>query len=133
SSGLQAIAIAAQRVIVDRVPVMVAGGLESISCVQNETNTHMRTDPWLVEHKPAIYASMLETAETVAKRYGLPREKQDEYGVRSQPRATASQEAGRFKQEIVPFKTTMAVSDQESGCNATCAVTVAFGVGMRAH
>src|SRR5207302_4072955 len=60
SSGLQAIAIAAQRVIVDKVPIMVAGGLESISCVQNETNTHMRTDPWLVEHKPAIYASMLE-------------------------------------------------------------------------
>src|SRR2546421_11546361 len=62
SSGLQTIAMAAQRVIVDRVPVLVAGGLESISCVQNEMNAHMRKDPWLVENKPAIYASMLETA-----------------------------------------------------------------------
>src|SRR5206468_2089357 len=87
SSGLQAIAMAAQRVIVDRVPVMVAGGLESISLVQNELNTHMRTDPWLVEHKPAIYWSMLQTAEQVAKRYNISRERQDEYGVRSQVRA----------------------------------------------
>jgi len=131
SSGLQAIAIAAQRVIVDRVPVMVAGGLESISCVQNETNTHMRTDPWLVEHKPAIYASMLETAETVAKRYGIPREKQDEYGVRSQQRATAAQEAGRFKEEIVPFQTTMAVADKESGRISTREVTLASDEGIR--
>jgi acetyl-CoA C-acetyltransferase len=131
SSGLQAIAIAAQRVIVDRVPVMVAGGLESISCVQNETNPHMRKDPWLAEHKPAIYASMLETAETVAKRYGIPREKQDEYGVRSQQRATAAQEAGRFKQEIVPFKTTMAVADKESGRISTREVTLASDEGIR--
>src|SRR5256885_10572521 len=108
SSGLQAIAMAAQRVIVDRVPVMVAGGLESISCVQNETNAHMRKDPWLVEHKPAIYSSMLETAPTVAKRDGISRSKPDEYGVRSQQRATAAQEAGRVKQEIGPLKTVMA-------------------------
>jgi len=131
SSGLQAIAIAAQRVIVDRVPVMVAGGLESISCVQNETNKHMRADPWLVEHKPAIYDSMLETAETVAKRYGISREKQDEYGVRSQQRATAAQEAGRFKEEIVPFKTTMAVADKESGRIGTREVTLASDEGIR--
>src|SRR5919205_2194 len=77
SSGLQTIAMAALRVVVDRVPVMVAGGLESISCVQNEANRHMARDPWLLEHKPSIYDSMLETAETVAKRYGIPREKQD--------------------------------------------------------
>src|SRR4051812_42015078 len=115
SSGLQTIAMAAQRVIVDRVPVLVAGGLESISCVQNELNRHMGRDPWLLDHKPAIYVSMLETAENVAKRYGIPREKQDEYGVRSQQRATAAQEAGRFKDEIVPFKTVMAVADKESG------------------
>src|ERR1700694_381720 len=69
SSGLQTIAMAAQRVIVDRVPVLVAGGVESISCVQNEGNRHMARDPWLVEHKPAIYDSMLQTAETVSKRY----------------------------------------------------------------
>src|SRR3954452_21404765 len=72
SSGLQAIAMAAQRVIVDKVPVMVAGGLELISSVQQELNRHMYADPWLVEHKPAIYMSMLETAENVARRYGIP-------------------------------------------------------------
>src|SRR6185295_17896682 len=74
SSGLQAIAMAAQRVIVDRVPVIVAGGVESISCVQNESNPHMRREHWLTEHKPEIYWPMLDTAETVAKRYGIPRE-----------------------------------------------------------
>src|ERR1700744_6454436 len=84
SSGLQTIAMAAQRVMVEKVPVLVAGGLESISCVQNEANTHMRTDPWLIEHKPQIYWSMLQTAEKVAQHYEIPRERQDEYGVRSQ-------------------------------------------------
>src|SRR5712664_701008 len=115
SSGLQTIAMAAHRVLVDRVPVLVAGGVESISCVQNEANTHMAHDPWLLEHKPAIYDSMLQTAETVAERYGIPREKQDEYGVRSQQRAAAAQAAGRFKDEIVPFTTVMAEADRESG------------------
>jgi acetyl-CoA C-acetyltransferase len=131
SSGLQTIAMAAQRVIVDRVPVLVAGGLESISCVQNELNRHMGRDPWLLDHKPAIYVSMLETAENVAKRYAIPREKQDEYGVRSQQRATAAQEAGRFKDEIVPFKTMMAVADKESGRIATREVTLASDEGIR--
>jgi acetyl-CoA C-acetyltransferase len=91
----------------------------------------MRKDPWLVEHKPAIYQSMLETAETVAKRYGISREKQDEYGVRSQQRATAAQEAGRFKEEIVPFKTTMAVADKESGRISTREVTLGSDEGIR--
>ncbi|MFL5360191.1 MAG: acetyl-CoA C-acyltransferase [Myxococcales bacterium] len=131
SSGLQTIAMAAQRVIVDRVPVLVAGGLESISCVQNELNRHMGRDPWLLDQKPAIYLSMLETAENVAKRYGIPREKQDEYGVRSQQRATAAQEAGRFKDEIVPFKTVMAVADKESGRITTREVTLASDEGIR--
>ncbi|HVI24522.1 MAG TPA: acetyl-CoA C-acyltransferase [Myxococcales bacterium] len=131
SSGLQTIAMAAQRVIVDRVPILVAGGLESISCVQNELNRHMSRDPWLVDHKPAIYLSMLETAENVAKRYGIPREKQDEYGARSQQRATAAQEAGRFKDEIVPFKTVMAVADKESGRITTREVTLASDEGIR--
>src|SRR5204863_5014160 len=112
SSGLQAIAMAAQRVIVDRVPVMVAGGLESISCVQQELNQHMFEDPWLLEHKPAIYMSMLETAENVAKRYRISREKQDEYGARSQQRAAAAQAAGKFADEIVPFTTLMGVADK---------------------
>src|SRR5499427_539337 len=109
SSGLQAIAIAAQRVIGDRVPVVVAGGLESISCVQNEANSHMARDPWLVAHKPAIFDSMIQTAETVAKRYAIDRVKQDEYGARSQQRAAAAQAAGRFKEEIVPMTTVMAL------------------------
>ena len=131
SSGLQTIAMAAQRVIVDRVPVVVAGGLESISCVQNERNGHMARDPWLVEHKPAIYDSMLQTAENVARRYGIPREKQDEYGVRSQQRAAAALAAGRFKDEIVPFPTLMAVADKESGKLGTREVTLSADEGIR--
>jgi acetyl-CoA C-acetyltransferase len=131
SSGLQTIAMAAQRVLVDRVPVVVAGGLESISCVQNERNGHMARDPWLVEHKPAIYDSMLQTAENVSKRYGIPREKQDEYGVRSQQRAAAALAAGRFKDEIVPFTTVMAVADKESGKLGTREVTLSADEGIR--
>ena len=131
SSGLQTIAMAAQRVIVDRVPVVVAGGLESISCVQNERNGHMARDPWLLEHKPAIYDSMLETAENVARRYGIPREKQDEYGVRSQQRAAAALAADRFKDEIVPFTTVMAVADKESGKLGTREVTLSADEGIR--
>ena len=131
SSGLQTIAMAAQRVIVDRVPVVVAGGLESISCVQNERNGHMARDPWLVEHKPAIYDSMLQTAENVARRYCIPREKQDEYGVRSQQRAAAALAAGRFKDEIVPFTTVMALADKESGKLGTREVTLSADEGIR--
>ncbi len=131
SSGMQAIAVAAHRVIVDRVPVMVAGGLESISCVQNEGNRHMARDPWLLEHKPAIYDSMLQTAETVAKRYKIPRDKQDAYGARSQQRAAAAQTAGRFADEIVPFKTVMAVADKESGRLLTREVTLSTDEGIR--
>jgi acetyl-CoA C-acetyltransferase len=131
SSGLQAIAMAAQRVMVDRVPVMVAGGVESISCVQNETNRHMRLDPWLQEHKPEIYWSMLQTAEQVAKRYDISRERQDEYGVRSQLRAAAAQAAGRFNDEIVPMTTTMGVVDKESGRIVTREVTISADEGIR--
>ncbi|HET7787416.1 MAG TPA: acetyl-CoA C-acyltransferase [Myxococcales bacterium] len=131
SSGLQAIAIAAQRVIVDRVPVMVAGGLESISCVQQELNHHMFQDPWLVEHKPAVYMSMLETAENVARRYKISREKQDEYGARSQQRAAAALSAGRFADEIVPFATVMGVADKESGRLSTREVTLSADEGIR--
>jgi len=131
SSGMQSIAMAAQRVIVDRVPVMVAGGIEQISCVQQELNTHMFKDPALVEQKPDIYVSMLETAETVAKRYGIPREKQDEYGVRSQQRAAAAQAAGKFTDEIVPFKTVMGVADKESGRVFSREVTLAADEGIR--
>ncbi len=118
SSGLQSIALAAQRVMTEGAAVIVAGGLESISCVQNETNTHMRRDPWIDEHKPTLYWSMLQTAETVAKRYNISKEAQDEYGVRSQLRAAAGQAAGKFKDEIVPMTTTMGVVDKNTGAIA---------------
>jgi len=107
SSGLQAIAMAAQRVQTEKVPILVAGGLESISCVQNQMNRHMASDPWLLEHKPEIYWSMLATAEQVAKRYGISRERQDEYGAASQQRAAKARAEGRFEAEIVPMPVTM--------------------------
>jgi acetyl-CoA C-acetyltransferase len=131
SSGLQSIALAAQRILTEGSTAIVAGGLESISCVQNEANTHMRRDPWLVENKPALYLSMLETAETVAKRYHISKEAQDEYGVRSQLRAAAAQAAGKFDREIVPMTTVMSVIDKESGSVATREVTIAKDEGIR--
>ena len=132
SSGLQAIAMAAQRVIVDQVPVMVAGGVESISCVQQEMNRHMLAESWLVEHKPEIYWSMLQTAEQVAKRYNIPRDKQDEYGARSQQRAAAALAAGKFNDEIVPMTVTMGVADKATGRLSTKEVTISADEGIRA-
>jgi len=131
SSGLQSIALAAQRVMTEGASVIVAGGLESISCVQNETNTHMRRDPWIDEHKPTLYWSMLQTAETVAKRYNISKQAQDEYGVRSQLRAAAAQTAGKFKDEIVPMTTTMGVVDKNTGAIATREVTISSDEGVR--
>ena len=131
SSGLQSIALAAQRIVTEGSTAIVAGGLESISCVQNEANTHMRRDPWLIENKPTLYWSMLETAETVAKRYHISKEAQDEYGVRSQLRAAAAQSAGRFNDEIVPMTTVMSVTDKESGSITTREVTIARDEGIR--
>ena len=124
SSGLQSIALAAQRIMTEGISVLVAGGLESISCVQNEVNTHMQADPWLLEHKPTLYASMLETAETVARRYEIPKQAQDEYGVRSQQRAAAAQAAGRFDAEIVPMTTTMRMADKATGTMLSREVTI---------
>jgi acetyl-CoA C-acetyltransferase len=131
SSGLQSIALAAQRVMTEGASVIVAGGLESISCVQNETNTHMRRDPWIDEHKPTLYWSMLQTAETVAKRYNISKQAQDEYGVRSQLRAAAAQTAGKFNDEIVPMTTTMGVVDKNTGAIATREVTISSDEGVR--
>jgi acetyl-CoA C-acetyltransferase len=131
SSGLQAIAFAAQRIIAGEGEVYVAGGVESISCVQNEANRHMAREAWLLEHKPQIYWSMLETAETVARRYGIPREKQDEYGVRSQQRAAAASAAGKFADEIVPMTVRMATADKDSGRIFTKEVTIAADEGIR--
>lgn len=132
SSGLQAIAMAAHSVIVDRVPVLVAGGVESISCVQATMNQNYMQDEWLLKNKPAVYWSMLETAETVAKRYGIPKEAQDEYGVRSQLRAAAAQAAGRFDAEIVPMKVIAGVADKATKAMLTKEVTVTADEGIRA-
>jgi acetyl-CoA C-acetyltransferase len=131
SSGLQAIAMAAHRIIVDKVPVMVAGGVESISCVQNEVNLHMRRDPAMQEMKPEIYWSMLQTAEQVATRYGISRVDQDAYGARSQQRAAAAQAAGRFADEIVPMTTVMGVVDKGTGRITRKEVTIAADEGIR--
>ncbi|MDB6098413.1 MAG: acetyl-CoA C-acyltransferase, partial [Gammaproteobacteria bacterium] len=131
SSGLQSIALAAQRVMTEGAEVIVAGGLESISCVQNEANTHMRRDPWIDEHKPTLFWSMLQTAETVAKRYNISKEAQDEYGVRSQQRAAAGQAAGKFKDEIAPMTTTMGVIDKNTGAISTREITISSDEGIR--
>ncbi len=132
SSGLQTIAMAAQRVIVDKVPVMVAGGVESISCVQQEMNTHMLRDPYLLQTKPEIYWNMVQTAEQVAKRYKIAKELQDEYGVRSQLRAAAAQANGLFKDEIVPMTVTMGAVDKATGQLITKEVTIDSDEGIRA-
>ena len=115
SSGLQAIAIAANRVVCDGVPVAVAGGLENISLVQTTLNRHMYKDAWLEDHVPAIYMPMIETADIVAARYSISREAQDEYALESQRRTAAGQQAGRFDQEIVPLPSVMAVTDKATG------------------
>ena len=132
SSGLQTIALAAQRVMTEGCPVLVAGGVESISCVQNEANRHMAADPWLLEHKPEIYWNMLQTAEQVIKRYKIPKLAQDEYGVRSQLRAAAAQAAGKFADEIVPMTTVMGVVDKASGRITRKEVTIGADEGIRA-
>ena len=131
SSGLQTIALAAQRVLSGEGGTYAAGGLESISCVQNEMNRHMLAEGWLKENKPEIYWTMLQTAETVAQRYNIPREQQDEYGVQSQQRAAAAQATGKFDAEIVPMTTTMGVADKESGQIFTKEVTIAADEGIR--
>ena len=131
SSGLQTIATAAQRIMAGEGDVYVAGGVESISCVQNEMNRHMVADPWLVEHKPEIYWNMLQTAEQVAKRYRIGREAMDEYGAASQQRATAALEAGRFKDEIAPITVLAGVADPVMGLR-TREVTVENDEGIRA-
>ncbi len=115
SSGLQAIAVAAQRVMVDRVPIMVAGGVESISLVERNQNQHHATEEWLMAHKPELWMTMIDTADTVAERYGISREAQDEYALVSEQRTAAAQRAGRFDDEIVPLASVKQVADKETG------------------
>ena len=130
SSGLQAIALASQRIIAGENEVLVAGGLESISCVQLEVNQHMAHDPELTKMKPEIYWSMLQTAEHVAKRYQISREAMDEYGAASQQKACAAQAAGLFDAEIAPITVTMGVADKVMGLT-TKQVTVSKDEGTR--
>jgi acetyl-CoA C-acetyltransferase len=130
SSGLQTIATAAQRIVAGEGEVYVAGGVESISCVQNEMNKHMLADPWLVKHKPEIYWNMLQTAEQVAKRYEIGRDAMDEYGAASQQRAAAALEKGLFKDEIAPITVLAGVADPVMGLR-TKEVTVENDEGIR--
>ncbi|MBE0590397.1 MAG: acetyl-CoA C-acyltransferase [Hydrogenophaga sp.] len=131
SSGLQTIALAAQRIIAGEGSVFVAGGVESISCVQQEMNQHMLVDLALQKQKPEIYWNMLQTAEQVAKRYGIGRDAMDEYGAASQQKATAALEAGLFKAEIAPITVTAGVADKVMGL-MTRQVTVENDEGIRA-
>lgn len=131
SSGLQAIAMAAQHIIVDKAPIMVAGGVESISTVQATVNQNYLAEEWLLQNKPEVYWTMLQTAETVAKRYNIPKDAQDEYGVRSQQRAAAAREAGKFNDEIVPMTTVMGTTDKATGMMISKEVTVSQDEGIR--
>ena len=131
SSGLQTIAMAAQRVIVDNVPVAIGGGLESISLVQNDhANKHHIHEDWILKNKPELYMTMLETAEVVAERYNITREQMDEYGLQSQMRTAAGQQAGKFDEEIVPLTTTKLVQDKESGEISEVEVTLEQDEGV---
>src|SRR3954468_16024363 len=132
SSGLQTIAVASQRIISGEGDIYAAGGVESISCVQNEMNKHMLSDDWIAEHKPELYWPMLQTAEYVAKKYDISRQRQDEYGVRSQQRAAAARDAGRFSAEIAPMTATMKLVDKATGAESTKEVTVSQDEGIRA-
>ena len=130
SSGLQTIALAAQRIIAGEADVYVAGGVESISCVQQEMNTHMLQESWLMKNKPEIYWNMLQTAEQVAKRYGISRERMDAYGAGSQQKATAALAAGLFDAEIAPITVIAGVADPVMGLS-TKKVTVSQDEGIR--
>jgi acetyl-CoA C-acetyltransferase len=131
SSGLQTIALAAQRIMTGEGEAYVAGGVESISLVQNEMNKHHFQDEWLHRHKPESYWPMLQTAEYVARRYEIPREKQDEYGVQSQNRAAKARAEGKFKDEIAPITTKMKVVDKNTSLETMKEVTVAEDEGIR--
>lgn len=131
ASGLQAIVNAAQRIMAGEEGIYVAGGVESISCVQNQLNQHMATETWLVENKPTIYWNMLQTAEHLGNRYAISRERQDRYGADSQRRAAAAAEAGRFSGEIVPITTLAGIVDRGTGRLCTHEVTLSSDEGIR--
>ncbi|WP_137894750.1 acetyl-CoA C-acyltransferase [Ramlibacter sp. 2FC] len=122
ASGLQAIAMAAGRIVAEGAPAMIAGGVESISGIRTRDDGNSGMDPWIVEHKPDLYMAMIDTADIVARRYGISREAQDRFSVESQRKTAEAQAAGRFRDEIVPCSTVMAVTDKESGAVSQRAV-----------
>jgi acetyl-CoA C-acetyltransferase len=132
SSGLMAIATAAKQIVYDGMTIAVGGGVESISLVQNDNrNLYRSQDPWLVDHRPDLYMTMIETAEIVAERYQVTREAQDEYALQSQQRTAAAQQAGRFDQEIVPLTSVMRVENRETGEISSVPVTLDKDEGSR--
>ena len=124
SSGLQAMAMAAGRIITEGVPAIVAGGLESVSHITSRSDGESGMDPWIQQHKPDLYMAMIDTADIVAKRYAISREAQDEFSLRSQQRTAAAQQAGRYQDEIVSVTTTMAVKNRDTGEVSQQEVTV---------
>ncbi len=133
ASGLMAIAIAAKEIVDDGMSVTVGGGVESISLVQNDkSNRYRAQDPWLVEHRNDVYMTMIETAEIVAERYQVTRQRQDEYALQSQKRTAAAQAAGRFDAEIAPLASVMKVADKATGAVSDKAVTLKQDEGVRA-
>jgi len=132
ASGLMAIATAAKQIVHDGMDITVGGGVESISLVQNDKmNQHRTQAPWLVEHVPDLYMPMLQTAEVVAERYAVSRERQDEYALMSQQRTAEAQAAGRLDDEIVPLPTTKVVTDKATGETRTEEVTLTKDEGNR--
>ena len=131
SSGLQTVALASQRILTGEAEIFVAGGVESISCVQNEMNKHMLAEAWLTQNKPEIYWPMLATAENVAKRYKISREVQDRYGVDSQLKAAKARAEGKFRDEIVPISTRMKIVDKNTGQESIKEVTATEDEGIR--
>ena len=115
ASGLQSIAVAAGRIVAEGVDAMIAGGVETISGMRPGNNLPTDMDPWLVEHKPDLFMAMIDTADIVARRYGISREAQDRFSVESQRKTAEAQAAGRFDDEIVPCTTVMAVTDKATG------------------
>ncbi|MCC7123053.1 MAG: acetyl-CoA C-acyltransferase [Gammaproteobacteria bacterium] len=132
SSGLQTVALAAQRILTGEAECFVAGGVESISCVQNEMNRYMFEEEWLKANKPAVYWPMLQTAETVAQRYKIGREVQDRFGVDSQLKAAKARAEGKFKDEIVPITTKMKIVDKATGTETIKETTASEDEGIRA-
>ena len=131
ASGLEAIAAAAKRIIVDKVPVAVAGGVESISLVQPHVNRNGYRNAWLEARRPHIYDAMIDTADLVAERYGISREAQDAFALESQRRTAAAQQGGRFEGEIVPITAIRSVADKDGGADRQEEVTLAKDEGNR--